>query len=88
MTPEDRKVLSLLLEKVKKISALKDYQRYIYFINKCIEEAEKRNATQFLERFRDMRNGARLSYRAFDARRQAGARLQTTAGVHIRGILV
>lgn len=86
MTPEDRKVLSALLEKLKKINALRDYQRYIYFVNKCIEEAQKRNATSFVERFNDLRNGARLSYRAFDSKRQISTRLSATAGVHLYGV--
>lgn len=85
MTPDDRAVLSKLLEKVKSISALKEYDRFIFFINKCIEEARKRNANGFVERFTDMRNAARLSYRAFESRRTAGGRLYSESGVHLRG---
>lgn len=86
MTPNDRKVLSQLLEKVKAISALKEYQKFIYFVNKCIEEAQKRNAGSFLERFIDLRNAARLSHRAFEGRRQLGAQLHSVSGVHIFGV--
>ena len=86
MTPTDRKVLSHLLEKVKAINALKDYQKFIYFVNKCIEEARNRDARSFLERFTDMRNAARLSYQAFEGRRNAGARLHSVAGVHLFGV--
>ena len=86
MTPEDRRVLSLLMEKVKKINARTDHTRYIYFLNKCIEEAQKRSASSFLDRFKDMRDGARLSHRAFESKREIGQRLASMAGVHIYGV--
>jgi len=88
MTPEDRKVLAKLLEKVKAINVLKDYQRFMYFANKSIEEANNRGARSYAERFLDLRNSAMLAYRAFEERRRMGAKLQSTAGVHLRGCLV
>jgi hypothetical protein len=84
MTPEDRKVLSNLLEKAKTLDSKSTQDRFIYFINKCIEEAQKRGASSFVQRFLDMRNAAKLSYRAFESRRLMGQRLAATAAtVHI-----
>lgn len=83
MTPQDRKVLSNLLEKAKSLDNQSTHDRFVYFINKCIEEAQKRGANSFAQRFLDMRNAAKLSYRAFESRRRMGERLTATASTQV-----
>lgn len=78
MTPQDRIVLSGLLERAKMLDNHKTHDRFIYFIRKCIEEATKRGAKSFAQRFTDMYGSHQLSFRAFDSRRQLGARLAAT----------
>lgn len=78
MTPEDRNKLSLLLERAKELSTLKSPERFLDFIGKCIEAAARRGATQFVQRFTDMRNSFRLSHKAFERRREMGGRLSAT----------
>ncbi|MNQ41876.1 hypothetical protein D3C85_555660 [compost metagenome] len=78
MTPEDRKKLSLLLEKAKEMSTLKKPELFLEFIGKCIEAARRRDATQYVQRFTDMRNSFRLAHQAFSRRREMGGKLSAT----------
>lgn len=78
MTPNDRIVLSGLLERAKMLDNHQTHDRFIYFIRKCIEEAKKRGSEQFAQRFTDMYGAHQLSFRAFDSRRQMGAKLSAT----------
>lgn len=78
MTPDDRVVLSGLLERAKMLDNHATHDRFIYFIRKCIEEAKKRGASSFADRFTDMYGAHQLSFRAFDSRRQMGAKLAAT----------
>lgn len=68
MTTEDRNVLASLLEKIKQIHSRKDYKKYVYFLKQAMDEARKRNAPHFYERFKSMLMAVVLSQRAFDTR--------------------
>lgn len=64
MTNEDRMVLSNLLDKLNTMPALRDPIRYNFFLKNAIKEAEKRNAPQYAQRFKDMLISAKLSVEA------------------------
>ena len=68
MTGEDRRVLSILMEKIEAIHSIRDHAKYIYFVQKAMEEAKKRNAVSYYGRFKTMLMAARLSKRAFETR--------------------
>jgi len=78
MTPQDRIVLSGLLERAKLLDHHQTHDRFIYFIRKCIEEAKKRGSSSFADRFTDMYAAHQLSFRAFDQRRQMVGKLAAT----------
>jgi len=78
MTGQDRKVLAALMEKIKTINSLTEYRKFIYFVDRAIEEAQKRNAPNYYERFKTMKMGARLSYEAIRPRLE---RMQVHANV-------
>lgn len=68
MTGEDRNVLANLLEKIKAIHSVREHDKYVYFLKKAMEEAERRNAAHFYERFKSMLMAVLLSKRAKDTR--------------------
>ena len=78
MTPDDRIVLSGLLERAKLLDFQKTHDRFVYFIRKCIEEAKKRDAEQFVQRFTDMYAAHQLSFRAYNSRRDMVSKLSAT----------
>lgn len=65
MTGQDRRVLSKLLAKINSIHSIKEHQKYTYFLRKAIEEARKRNAPMYADRFCEMLLESKLSYAAF-----------------------
>lgn len=68
MTGQDRVVLSNLLEKINAIHSLKEHDKFVFFLRKAMEEAKRRNAPHYYDRFHTMLVTSKLSKRAFESR--------------------
>jgi len=70
MTEQDRRVLAALLEKLVGLNAVRDNKRFMFFVEKAKQEARKRNAPHYYERFSNMQLSAKLAYEAYKPRLQ------------------
>lgn len=70
MTEQDRRVLAALLEKLMAFHSIRDNKRFMYFVEKAKQEARKRNAPHYYDRFSSIELSAKLAYEAYRPRLQ------------------